>query len=126
MMRDGSAPSTRFSATELVLGCTNWTDSPALIPKLCQLIATLAVLCVIVILPGVPPIVAPPDETTPPVGWAWTAAVQASIKASTRVFARNISWLRGAAEREEVLLPPLSVASETATKVPECSFQMEW
>ena len=69
-MFEGSDPMTRFSATELLPGCTNWTDSPARTPKLCQLIATLGVVWVIVMFPGVPPMVALPAETTPPTGWA--------------------------------------------------------
>ena len=69
-MFEGSDPMTRFSATELLPGCTNWTDSPARTPKLCQLIATLGVVWVIVMFPGAPPMVALPAETTPPTGWA--------------------------------------------------------
>ena len=42
-MLDGSLPMTRFSATELLFGCTNCTLSPAAILKLCQLIATFCV-----------------------------------------------------------------------------------
>jgi hypothetical protein len=37
-MADGSAPRTRFSATELLLGCWKVTASAGPIPKLCQLI----------------------------------------------------------------------------------------
>jgi len=36
-MRDGSAPTTRFSATDWLLGCTKRTASPAAMLKLCQL-----------------------------------------------------------------------------------------
>ena len=69
-MLEGFAPTTRLSATELLPGCTNCTDSPALMPKLCQLIATLGVVWVIVMLPAVPPMLALPADTTPPIGWA--------------------------------------------------------
>src|SRR3954470_13735249 len=48
-MADGSAPSTRFSATELLLGCLNCTDSPAAMPKLCQLMVVLELPWVIVV-----------------------------------------------------------------------------
>ena len=69
-MLDGSEPTTRLSATELLLGCTNCTDSPALIPKLCQLMATFDVVWVMVIFPEVPPMLAAPAATTPPTGCA--------------------------------------------------------
>ncbi|CAN1571982.1 hypothetical protein MCEMAEM4_03329 [Burkholderiaceae bacterium] len=46
---DGSVPVTRFKTTELLLGWMNCTDSPTLMPKLCQLIAARAVVWVMVI-----------------------------------------------------------------------------
>ena len=70
MMLDGSAPSTRLSVTELLLGCTNWTDSPAAMLKLCQLMAALEVDWLMVVLPAPLLMLAPPAATTPPAGSA--------------------------------------------------------
>ena len=67
-MFDGSEPNTRFNATELLLGCTNWTASLAPMLKLCQLIATFWLAWLIVVLPAPPAMLALPADTTPPVG----------------------------------------------------------
>ena len=115
---------TRLSATELLPGCMNCTDSPARMPKLCQLMATLDVLWVIVMLPGVPPMLALPADTTPPVGWASAPALQAIIRETARIFRPKRVW-PPAAVQDEIFLPALRVFSETATKVPVWSFQIE-
>ncbi len=112
---------TRFSATELLPGCTNWTDWPALMPKLSQLIATLGVVWVIVMAPAVPPMVALPADTTPPTGWACTPAPQAIIKETARIFRLKLPpapAAAAAAVHDDIFLPALRVFSETATKVP--------
>ena len=124
-MLEGLAPTTRLSATELLLGCTNWTDSPALMPKLCQLMMALDVDCVITILPGAPPIVAEPAATTPPAGWACAPAPQAIIRQTARVLSEKLTRPPAEAAQDEMRLPALRVFSETATKVFVCSFQME-
>ena len=67
-MLEGSEPSTRLSATELLLGCTNWTDSVCPMLKPCQLIATFWLDWVIVVLPAPPAMLALPADTAPPVG----------------------------------------------------------
>ncbi len=69
-MLEGSGPSTRLSATELLLGCTNWTASVAPMLKLCQLIATFWLAWVMVVLPAVLLMPAAPSVTTPPTGRA--------------------------------------------------------
>ena len=69
-MLEGSEPSTRLSATELLLGCTNWTASPAAMLKLCQLIAAFWVDWLMVVLPAPVLMLAPPAATTPPAGRA--------------------------------------------------------
>ena len=66
MMLEGSAPNTRFRATELLPGCTNCTVWPAAMPKLCQLITALAVDWVMVVADAPLAMVAPPAATTPP------------------------------------------------------------
>ncbi len=124
-MLDGLAPTTRFSATELLPGCTNCTDSPAWMPKLCQLMATLGVVWVMTMAPGVPPMLALPAETTPPAGSARTLAPQAIIRETARIFRPKPAWAPAPAVQEEIFLPALRVFSETATKVPVWSFQME-
>ncbi len=65
---EGLGPSTRLSATELLLGWMNWTASPAAMPKLCQLIAVFWVVCVMVVLTPLVAMPAPPAATTPPAG----------------------------------------------------------
>ena len=124
-MWEGFAPITRLSATELLPGCTNCTDWPGWMPKLCQLIATFGVVWVIVMWAALPPMVALPAVTTPPVGWAWTPAPQASISETARIFRLKLAWPPAAEVQDEVFLPALRVFSETATKVPVWSFQME-
>ena len=65
---DGSAPITRFSATDELPGCTNRTDSPPPMLKPCQLITTLDVDWVIVVAGPLVVIVATPERTTPSSG----------------------------------------------------------
>src|SRR5450830_1759375 len=65
-MLEASEPSTRLSATELLLGCTNRTASPCPMLKLCQLIAAFGVDWVMVVLPAPLLMLAPPAATTPP------------------------------------------------------------
>ena len=67
-MFEGSEPSTRLSATELLLGCTNWTASFCPMLKLCQLIAAFWLDWLIVVLPAPPAMLALPADTAPPVG----------------------------------------------------------
>ncbi len=69
-MLDGSAPSTRLSATELALGCTKKTASPSPMLKLCQLIAAFGLDCLTVSVTEVFAIVALPAATAPLVGRA--------------------------------------------------------
>src|SRR3990172_4961119 len=69
-MLEGSEPSTRLSAIELLLGWTNWTASLCPMLKLCQLIATFWLDWLMVILPGLPAMLALPADTAPPVGRA--------------------------------------------------------
>jgi hypothetical protein len=73
-------------------------------PKLCQLIATLGVVCVITMALGAPPMVALPADTTPPVGCAKAVALHAIVRAAATML-------------HETLLPALHVFSATATKV---------
>ena len=72
---DASIPSTRFRATERLFGWTKTTLPPWPMEKVCQLIATFWVDWLIVIVPGLVAIVAPPAVTDPPVGsvCAWAA-----------------------------------------------------
>ena len=75
-MTDGSAPTTRFRATELALGWTNWVVWPLSIEKLCQLIAARSVVWVtLTVLALGWEIVAAPPTTWPPVGFAWAVPV---------------------------------------------------
>src|ERR1700690_611178 len=67
-MLEGSEPTTRLSATELLLGCTNWTASPCPMLKLCQLIATFWLDWLIVVVPTPLVMLALPADTAPPVG----------------------------------------------------------
>src|SRR5450631_4286323 len=71
-MLEGSAPSTRLSATELLLGCANCTASADPMLKPCQLIAAFWLVWVIVVLPGVEAMLALPADTAPPMGRAKT------------------------------------------------------
>ena len=87
--------------------------------------ATFGVVCVIVMLPAVPPMVALPADTTPPTGWAWALAQQASIRDTARIFSLELASPRAAEVQDEIFLPALRVFSETATKVPVWSFRME-
>ena len=65
---EGSAPSTRLSATELLLGWTKLTLLPCAMLKESQLIATAWLVWVTVTVFGACEIVAAPAETVPPVG----------------------------------------------------------
>jgi hypothetical protein len=69
--------------------------------------------------------VALPADTTPPAGWANTLAPQAIIRETARMFSPKRAWPPAAVVQEDALLPALRVFSETATKVPVWSFQME-
>src|SRR6185436_5899780 len=77
-MLDGSGPSTRLRATELLPGCTNWTASVLPMLNDCQLIAAFWLDWLIVVLPGVTAIFAVPADTAPPTGSAWAAEPKAS------------------------------------------------
>ena len=67
---DGSEPSTRLSATELLPGCTKVTASDLPILKVCQLIATFGVDWVMVVADVRLLMAALPAVTTPPAGSA--------------------------------------------------------
>ncbi len=69
-MLEGFGPNTRLSATELLLGCAKRTASPVPMLKPCQLIATFWLVCLMVILPAPPAMLAAPADTVPPVGLA--------------------------------------------------------
>ncbi len=69
-MLDGSAPSTRLSATELLFGCKKLTASPLPILKLSQLSETFWLVCLMFMLEAPLVIVASPEVTTPSVGRA--------------------------------------------------------
>ena len=68
IITDGSAPNTRFNATELLPGCTNCTEWSAPMLKLCQLITAFELDCVMVVLLPACTMFALPAATTPPVG----------------------------------------------------------
>jgi len=85
-MLEGSGPSTRLRAIELLSGCTNWTASVAPMLKLCQLIATFWLVWVMVVLPAELLMAAPPSVTTPPTGRAKTFAPNAIISETARAF----------------------------------------
>src|SRR5437870_5330457 len=78
-MAEGSAPTTRLSATELAPGCAKRTLSPAAMPKLCQLSTRLLLVCVIVVFEPLPLIEPAPPATTPPTGAACAAPAKHSI-----------------------------------------------
>ncbi len=125
-MTDGSAPSTRLSATELLPGWTKRTLWPAPILKLCQSMTTFALdwLMTILLVPVL--IVAAPAVTTPPVGdWAPALAAHAIATASASILIEARTWPGGVPAQEELGLPALAVCSDTATKVPVWSFQMD-
>ena len=69
-MLDGSEPSTRLSSTELLLGCSTRTDSPAAMLKLCQLMAAFWVDWLMVVLSALLLMLAAPATTAPPAGRA--------------------------------------------------------
>eukprot|EP01133_Synstelium_polycarpum_P019995 gene19995-biopygen16333 len=77
-----SLPSTRFSATALLLGCWNCTDSPLPILKLAQLMTAFWLPWWITVLPGVPLMVACPATTVPPAGPARARLPYPSISAA--------------------------------------------
>src|SRR5512141_1014998 len=78
-MPEGSGPSTRLRATELLPGWTKRTASVGAMPKLCQLSTALPVDCVIVVNAPLVTMPALPAATTPPVGAADTPAPKQSI-----------------------------------------------
>ena len=82
---EGSLPTTRFSATELLPGWTNCTVWPAPIPKLCQLMTVLALDCVMVVALPLLVMFATPAATTPPTGEACATAPKARIRHADRV-----------------------------------------
>jgi hypothetical protein len=70
-MTEGSAPTTRFNATELAVGWTNCVVWPLSIEKLCQLIAARSVVWLILTVLALGwVIVAAPPTTSPPAGLA--------------------------------------------------------
>ena len=122
-MLDGSDPSTRFSATELLFGWTKRTDSPAATLKLCQLIAALWVDWLMTRLPGTPPMVALPAATTP---FAGAASAPVPIIISEMASALMVIAAPPLVQaRARALLPALPGLSEAATKVPVASFQID-
>ena len=123
-MLDGSAPSTLLRMTELLLGCTKRTVSLAPMLKLCQLIAAFCVDWLMVVDPAPVLMLAAPPATTPPAGNAYTLAPQDSNTDRVSAFKAK-PWLPSVAVRDEVCLPALLVFSETATKVPVLSFQID-
>ena len=98
---DGSAPSTRLSATDCALGWTNWTVSPAPMLKLCQLITTFAVVWWMVVYWFVLEIVASPRVTTPPSGWpAWaTVASDTRMAPASVLMAKRLALASPAGRR---------------------------
>src|SRR6185503_4486816 len=122
-MLEGSGPSTRLSAAELLLGCTNRTASPAPMLKPCQLIATFWLDWLIVVVPAPPAMLALPAETVPPVGRAWIFEPNASITEIASAFrAKREFPATAVAPGADVLL---LLISEAATKVPVLSFQID-
>src|SRR5450830_1858489 len=127
-MLDGSAPSTRLRTTELLLGCTKRTASPDAMLKLCQLMTAFCVDWLMVVLPATVLMLAPPAATTPPTGSAKalppkdraTEMAKACSAKHTLAPVPPVPWLQ-----DEVFLPALLAFSETATKVPVVSFQMD-
>ena len=134
-MAEASAPITRLSATEARPGCTNCTDCPAPMPKLCHWMATFGVVWVMVMRPEVPPMAALPALTTPPVGLACARPPQASIKAMGRYCHRprpaQLRWAKrvcdtapGVPTDAPDFLVPLA-CSEVATQVRVWGHQMD-
>src|SRR5450756_2458230 len=117
-MLEGSAPSTRLSATELLFGCTNRTDSPAAILKLCQLSAAFCVDWLMTVLPAPVLMLAAPAATTPPAGSAYTFAPNDSATEIARACRVRRAPTPVALVPEETFLPALLAFSDTATKVP--------
>ena len=83
-MPEGSGPSTRLSATELLPGWAKRTASFGAIPKLCQLRITLPVDCVIVVRAPLVTMPALPATTTPPAGAACALPAKPSISETAR------------------------------------------
>ena len=89
-MLEGSAPSTRFSATALLLGCTKRTASAEPMLNPCQLIAVFWLVWVIVVLPGLAAMLALPADTAPPMGRARTLVPNARVtQAAIAVMAKR-------------------------------------
>lgn|GEM_PF-3834363 len=65
---EASPPTTRLSATELLLGWTNTTELPCAMLKDCQLIAVFWLDWVIVTVEALPEMLACPAVTVPLVG----------------------------------------------------------
>jgi hypothetical protein len=124
-MLDGSEPNTRFSATELLLGCVNSTDSPAPMLKLCQLMTVFCVDWLMVVLPAPVRMLAAPAATVPCDGRARTFAP--NDNAMETASACNTKCAPGAPVLgpADVFLPALLAFSDTATNVPVVSFQMD-
>src|SRR5579872_551809 len=78
-MLDGSEPVTRFSATALPFGCTNWTVSPLAMLKVCQSSTAFWLDWLTVSASGPADMAAAPTATEPPVGRACAADANASV-----------------------------------------------
>src|SRR5688572_1554745 len=93
---DGSAPSTRLSATELELGWTKTTLLSLPIENVCQLIAACWLDWVMVTVWPLLEMVALPAVTVPPVGalCAWAGAARPSIAAAAIEVDPNSASLR--------------------------------
>ena len=97
-MADGSAPTTRFSATDPRFGWTKTTLPPAPMEKVCQLMATFCVDWLTVTVVDPVAITAPPDETTPPVGRLCACAAPATATEAVRPrSAKQPNWANAVA-----------------------------
>ena len=114
-MFEGSDPSTRFKATELAVGCTNFTDSPAAMLKLSQLMAAFCVVCVISVLPAPLLMVALPAVTTPPAGAAKAVPPNDSISDTASALSSKRAVEPPARFVPEAFLPAVLAFSEAAT-----------
>src|SRR5450830_1517311 len=111
-MLDGSAPSTRFRVTELLLGCTKRTASPEATLKLCQLMTAFCVDWLMVVLPAAVLMLAPPAATTPPAGPA--KALPPKARATEMASACRVKPVPApvALLQDDVFLPALFAFSE--------------
>jgi len=101
MIAEASWPNTRLSVTDWLFGCAKVTDSPAAMPKLCQLMTALWLAWVTVRLLGAVVMLALPVATAPPVGTACAVlAISSSIPlmqlASRRAWKRMLEGAWGA------------------------------